>query len=181
MKYEFTLDEQDYLENCLFLASNSKIYKKRKLASRLILPILYIGLGLYMLSENDVVFATIFLAFSFLWFLFSPALTRNRYKKFYRKTITESYSKRLGRISTFEIESTDFLMTEEKNVSRISLKDLESVNELAKYFILKLQIGSTIILPKDKINNLSELKKELKDLAQVQNVPFNEELNWKFR
>lgn len=181
MKFEFILNEQDYLNSSLFTASKSAVIKKRRLGSRLIIPIVYIGLGIWFWDDYNHISTILFVLFAILWFLFSPIITRRRYVRYYKSAIKEAYSQRLGRTLSLEIQNDVLAFTEGPNESRFQASDIDVINEIPDLILIRIKSSNCIILPKERINNLDELKRQLKQLAERMKVNYNEELEWKWR
>lgn len=181
MRYEYTLNENDYLTNSLFTASKSPTIKKRRLWTRLLIPIVYIVLGIWMWSEYRPESTYIFFVLALIWYLISPWITGRRFVKYYKSAIQEAYGKRLGRPCSLEIGEDVLISIEEPNESRMKISDVEIIHELSTHLLIKIKTSNTIILPLDKIQNTDELKREVKAMATKSAIPYYEELEWKWK
>ena len=54
MKLEYALDYSDFLEHQLYISSKSELHKKNRNRSRIIVPIIYIGLSLFLSFINEI-------------------------------------------------------------------------------------------------------------------------------
>lgn len=180
MKFEYSLTENDYLTNSLFTASQSPSIRKRRVWGRILIPIVYIILGIWVWDEYDTLSTILFVVFAVLWFFISPLLARRRIVKYYKAAIKESYGQRIGRRCTVEIGEGMLICTEELNESRINLSDVEMMNELPAHVLIKLKVG-TIILPIDRMDQVDELRTKLKELAGQLKIPYTIRKDWKWR
>lgn len=181
MKFEYTLNENDYLTNSLFTASQSPTIKKRRFWMRFSIPVAYVILGIWMYNEYRPESAIIFFVLAVLWFFISPALTRRRYVRYYKIAIKEAYGKRIGRPCSLQIGEDELIYKEEPNECRVKLSDIEKICELNTHFFIRQKTSNTVILPKDKIKDTEALKAELKELAIRLNLPYTAELDWKWQ
>jgi hypothetical protein len=177
MKFTFKLDEEDFLTNLLYTASTSSTVKKRRQKLRFIIPVLYILFGIISFDWIPGL-AIAFIVFGILWLLFYPLREKKRYIRSYRKFIKESYSERIGRLCSFEVENDFLLLQEGGSDSRIPVSDVGSITEISTAIIIKLKTGAALLLPKDKITHTDDLKKILKELAGKLTIPYKEAQDW---
>ena len=95
--------------------------------------------------------------------------------------MNENYKERFGRKVTTRFEN-DFIYTYDNgNEGKISITEVEEINEIPLLFLVKLKTGQSLIIPKNKIGNLSEIKSGLKDFAVKLSCRYTEEPEWKWR
>ncbi|MFV0481537.1 MAG: YcxB family protein [Campylobacteraceae bacterium] len=175
----YFLDENDYLEFQLYTASKSKRVKKMMLFDKLVLPLIYtvIAIAGYVLNLN-VIFYLSFVVLAILWFFLYPKYNKFRYKKHYLFSIREHFSKALNEEITLLLDDK-FLKTSTKSAnSSINTSEIECINEIKNHIFIKLNSGVSIILPKDKIEDISAVINELEKLSQSLNITYNKELDW---
>ena len=61
------------------------------------------------------------------------------------------------------------------------MTQIENVTETANYFYLKIKTGGHLIIPKLKINNVDDVREELKSLCAKLSIDFITDLNWKWK
>ena len=80
MKLEYALDYSDFLEHQLYISSKSELHKKNRNRSRIIVPIIYIGLSLFLSFINEIALAIVFFWVCSNVFLFYPLYYKHKYK-----------------------------------------------------------------------------------------------------
>lgn len=178
MKIEYTLENIDFLEYHLYSASKSKSIKKKRLKSRIVIPILYSIIGFYfLLNDNKLITFSIFIIFGLLWFLFYPLYSKKTYKKHYVKHVEEHYVNRIN-TPTEMIINSDFIYAKDHSAEeKIKISEFDKLTELQNHFVLELKRGVSFIIPKKNIVNIGEFKEKILEL----NIPYNNELNWKWK
>jgi hypothetical protein len=98
MTIDYKIDKNDFQTFQLFVASKFDRIKKKRQRSKIIVPIIYIALGL--LFQDKVLLAIVFFIIGLLWFLIHPMWERRHYIKHYKSLIEENYKDRLIRTAT---------------------------------------------------------------------------------
>ena len=122
-----------------------------------------------------------FLIIGFITLLFYPFYLRNHYRNHYQKFIKDTYKNRFGENATIQFLDNEILTNDSSSESKLKYESFEEFNEIKDYFFLKMKTGGSIIIPKLKIENLNELKVELKNIAEKYIIKQNVELDWKWK
>ena len=181
MTLTFSLDQNDYLQEQLFSASKTSRIKKQRLRVWMIVSWSMVVLGVLFYQNKNMFLTYYFLALGIISFLFYPAYQRWHDKNHYAKFIADNYKYRFGQ--TTHAEFTEFAIecTDITGGSTINLTAIKNITETADYFYPKLKTGETIIIPKSKIDAVSELRMELKQICSRFSIDFIEDLNWKWK
>jgi len=182
MEYKFSLDETDYLTHQLFIVSISKPAIWRRRRSWAIMTGMFLILALLFHRSANQHLTNYFLVVSAISLVFYPAYSAWRYKKHYKKHVNENFSKTFGQEVTIEF-GTDFVLTrdQEQSESKINYSQVDSIFELPEHFLMRMKNGQSLIMPKFKISNLDELRKELTELAKKLNLELLHNMNWKWK
>ena len=178
MTINYQLDEKDFLTYQLYIASKSDRIRKKRLKSKIIIPIIYAAITLFNIYKKDFIGALIFLALAFLWFIFYPIWEKRHYINHYKGFITENYKDRLNRIANLEFTNEYILAKDSGSETKISTNEIEEINEIATIIFIKLKTGASLILSKNKIENIDILKTNLKELAHNLDIKYNNDENW---
>jgi hypothetical protein len=181
MTLTYTLNQNDYLNNQLFIASLSDRVKKQRNRSRILWAIAFLSLAGIFNTKKDSFLTYYFLTFAILYILFYPYYSRWYYKRHYTKSINETFKNRFDKVSTVIIDNEQIQDIDGSGETKISVSEVENIYETLEYFFLKLKSGLTLIIPKLKIENLDSLKIELKTIAAKQHVDFIEMQDWKWK
>lgn len=179
MTLEYSLDENDYLQYQLFIASQSPLIKRKRLKGRTIVPVMYIVFGIFLLSKALTIGAIAFFLFAIVWFLFYPLWDKRVYEKHYRKWLAENYKYRYNRSAIMEIEETYVQERDGENDSKISSAEISSVDEIPGAIYIRLKAGISVIIPAGQITE--ELRTGLKNLSVIWKVPYTENQQWKWK
>ncbi|HEY0262049.1 MAG TPA: hypothetical protein VGB95_03425 [Chitinophagales bacterium] len=178
----FQLDENDFLTSLLFLASKSDQIKKIRQRNKIVIPLLYVGLGLLLgLWGSDIGFLVTFLVVGFLWFLLYPLWEKRRYVNHYKQYIQETYKERIGKNMTVEFNNEFVVARDSGSETKTLTTVLDEINEISSLIILRMKSGQTFILPKDKIMNVDSVIVELKDLAACLKIQYIVDEKWEWK
>ena len=181
MKLEYNLDEYDFLQHQLYTASKTERIKIQRRKSWILVTSIFFLLSLLFLKDDEKVAFYSFLIIGIITFLFYPFYLRNHYKNHYLKFIKDTYKNRFGENAKVQFLDTEFVTNDSNSETKLKYAAFEEFNEIGDFFFLKLKIGGSLIIPKLKVENLNELKVELKSIAEKYNVKQNVELDWKWK
>lgn len=181
MTISYSLNEQDFLTFQLFTASSSKQVKKTRMRTRYLGLVLYLLIALICVLQKNYALSIIFVILGGLWPLLYPIYQRRRYKRFYLNFIRENYKNRFGKNVTLEINNDFLLGKDGANETKTMATELEEVNELNSLILIKLKSGQTLILPKDQIAELDQLRTRLQELASSLKIQYNIDEKWEWK
>lgn len=181
MTIHFTLRESDLLEYQLYVASQSEIVKKRRVRTRLLIPIMYVSLAVFGFFTNRILMSVPFLIGAVLWYFLYPIRDRKRHIKYYQQFIQEHFRERIGNKVEL-ILSLESLETKEiASESKYALSEVEHIVELKTTILIRLRGNKAFILPKDQITQPSELNTILQQIAEKASVTFDQFPEWEFK
>jgi hypothetical protein len=183
MKIEYKLDESHYLTYQLYIASVSESIIKKRKRNKILVPAFYLLFGILgLLSyQGPNLISAIFVIGGLLWYFYYPKWEKRRYIKHYKNFIKENYSNRFDKVITVQLEDDFLLATDDGSETKISTKEVEKVTELSTMLLLKLKNGTSILFPKDKIENIEKLIIKIKELANRLNIPYTTDFNWEWK
>jgi len=182
MKHSFSLEETDYLTHQLFIASTSKPAIWRRRRSWIMSTLAFAIFALLMDQNNNEFLRNYFIGAAFLSLFLFPLYSRWRYKKHYKKHVNEHFSKSFGKQVAVEFQEDHILTQDEYNSeSKISYSLIESLNELPEHFLVRLNNGQSLILPKNKIGQLDRLQADLTKLGNKMGHKLMDHTNWKWK
>lgn len=178
MLYTYKLEESDYHTHLLYTISTSSSAIKTRAKIRLMMT-LFLLIFAFMSYANESTIQTVyFLSLAILAFLFMPKYTRWSYSKTYLKHVRKFYKDRMSEPTSFYINERSFQISDSQGESTIDFSEIDTVNELDKYCFIKLKSGQSIIIPLYKINESETLKTDLKNIAKIHDIPWNDETDW---
>lgn len=181
MTIKYKLDENDFLTHQLFVASKSDRIKKKRKRSKVLVPLVYIALGLYFLIENKYSLTIILFIIGLLWFIIYPLWEKRHYVKHYKGFIKENYKDRIGRIGTLEINNDYIIAKDNGSESKILTTELEEINEIPSSIIVRLKEGQSLLLPKDKVSDINSVSARLKELAIYLKIKYDIDEKWEWK
>ncbi|MBB4804177.1 hypothetical protein HNP37_004263 [Flavobacterium nitrogenifigens] len=182
MTTNYQLDENDFLQYQLYTASKSERIKKKRLKSKIIIPIIYGLIVAFDLYKGNTNSAIVFLAMGILWFFLYPFWDKRHYIKHYKGFIKENYQNRFNKVVVIEF-ADDFISSNDISGSemKIATSEIEEINEISSSIFIKFNIGNSLILPKNKIQNNDDIILFLRQLANSLNIKYNIENDWKWK
>lgn len=181
MVLEYRLREEDYINYQLYIASQSKVIKRRRMQIRVVVLLLYIGLGVFILVQNRPALGLLFFVFGLLWFFFYPLQDAKRYVKHYQKAIRERLSAEPDKINRVWIEEEEILVEETGVKSRIELEELSEFVELPTILLARLKGGQSLVIPLNRPDMAEEARSMGAQLAQRLDIPYTKRLDWKWK
>lgn len=177
MTIEYKVSEQDFLDFQLYTASQSERINKKKRNGWILLTVGSIAFAIFFYLQQDIIL-TIYLALVALACgLFYPKYFIWRYKKHYKVHIKENYSKRFGETEFLEIKEDAIFSKDKTGEGKINVSEIEKVDETNKHFFLKISTGFSLIIPKEGIENVDELRTKFLSLG----LAVNDMTNWKWK
>lgn len=175
MNIKYQLSASDFLAYQLYASSKSKLHQKRRFRSRLIIPIFYVILGLFLALANDrPVVGGIFTGLGVIWFIFYPMYSQWRYKRHFQKHVNENYKNRIHQPVEFELNENSVYVKDMVSESTINGNELKSLIETPGHFFIKLSSGLSLIVPKHTVENQAAFK----SLILAFGAEYVNELNW---
>lgn len=176
----YTLNENDLLIHQLFIASKSERIQKKRKRSRVIIPLLYGVFGLGFFYDGSLSMMIAFFVAGILWFFIYPIWERRHYVKHYKGFINENQREMQGKTITLELHK-DFILTKDSgSESKVSSAEIKEIWEIPTTIFIRLKGGHTLLVPKDKLNNVGEVKAILKDIALYLNINYETDNLWKW-
>jgi hypothetical protein len=181
MKLEFTLTEKDLLNHQLFATSKSKRIMKRRAKGKIFLLLIYMATGLFIWDRNGVVTGAVFFLVCLpLYFLYA-SMERKQYVKHIGAYVEEQFKSRGDRKTTLTFDDQQIEMRDGENESVVPLTELEVIHETGSLYSLSLKNGQAILIPKGNLNTTSDVRSTLFSLSEKLDIPYQEELNWKWK
>ncbi|MCB1142086.1 MAG: YcxB family protein [Leptospiraceae bacterium] len=180
VEIEFSLSKEDYLVYQLYASSQSKVIKSSRFKNWLLIPILYLILGVIL----NVVLGQIYLfalsIIAVLWVLLYPFYSKYTYTKNYIRNIDEIYGERFGKVCKIIITMEYLIMELPAEETKLKFPEVVQITEINDYFFLGLRNDSAIIIPKLKVDYFSLLK-FMNQLTEKTNVTIYKNLTWKWK
>jgi len=181
MKIEFTLTQNDLLTHQLFATSKSKRITKRRTQGKMFLLLLYMAIGIFIWERNGVVTGAAFLVVCLpLYFLYS-AMERKQYVKHIGAFVEDQFKTRGEKKTTLNFSDQHIEMADGDNESIIPVTELEAAYETGSFYSLELKNGQSVLIPKTHTSDINDVGAELHQLADRLGIPYQEQLNWKWK
>ncbi|MCT4639473.1 MAG: YcxB family protein [Bacteroidales bacterium] len=181
MKLEFQLEREDHVTFQLYIASKSERIKKKRKTVKYRVPIVYLVLAAIIFFVGQLGLSITFVLVGILWYLFYPKYELKKYEKHYRSYVEENFKSDLDPKVVIELTETVINTTEEKGNSSIKVETVKEIDEIGKYFFIKLNPGLGLVLPKSKINDLHKFETWLSSVVEKYGIKRNIDLEWKWK
>lgn len=181
MRLEYAIDKNDYLIHQLFLASKSERVKKKRQRSKTIFLILFLLLSFLWAMKTQYVIASILAITGILWFFLYPIWERRYYINHYNAFINENYIGIEGKKATIELNNEYIVFKDESSEGRIMTKKIEEIYEIPSHIFIRLNKAQSIILPKERIENILALIKQLKEITSSAKIRYICDENWQWK
>ncbi len=180
MRFEYQLDEKDYMNYLLYSTSKSKKVVKRRALNKILLMAMYFITGMFLWNKNGPVASAVFFVLCIpLYFLYSH-FERKQYHKHFSRFIQGHYKEWMGKDITVDVEDDNIHIVDEDDTTLVA-SDIEWVGETGEQIIIQAKAGKAFIIPKKKLTDNQALSTKLKEMTGAAQVAYNEELAWKWK
>lgn len=182
MELNYSLTEDDYLQQQLYLASKSKLIKKQRKTGRILVLMILLLIGFLFYEINNLPIVYYFGGASIFCFCFFPIYLKIYYKRFFRKYVKENFKNRIG-VTSKLLFKEDVLEVFSKDIgsSELNFSGFENISEIKDYFFIALKTGLNIMIPKSEVENVEALRDELKMITEKKGISFISELEWEWK
>jgi len=181
MTLTYSLDNNDYLQHQLYLASKSKRIKNKRFKSWIATTMFFLSLVLLFYVSNNEVLTSYFIVIAFINLILYPFYSRYHYKKHYQTYIDDVYKNRLGETLTVIFNDTTIDMYDKAGEAKINLSEIGEIAEIKDYIYVRIKAGVSLIIPKVKLNDADSVIIYLKSFANDSGISYNTELNWRWK
>jgi hypothetical protein len=180
MPISFKAHENDFLQYHLFDdATNAGVKKGRSISYLwVIITAAFLGFISYQ-KINHISVSTIEIILIVFFICLLPAFNKWSRKNQYRKFVRKTYKDNFGKLYTLSFNRDFIGLGDSSAESKIKLSEVDEVVETMKYFFVKLKTSASIIVPKEELKNVDELRKELISVAGKAHVKFLFDSNWR--
>ena len=147
------LEENDYLQHQLFLASVSPIKVRNRTRSRWINSLLILIFSMIAYYNGNIHLAMYFGITSILFFTIYPVYSRWSQKRQFSKYVKDNFSSSFGKDINFEFRKDEFYSQDETGEGSIKYDDLDIMYETKDYFILLFSEGDSFLIAKETVDN----------------------------
>ncbi len=180
MELNYALDENDFLEHQLYTASKSKNIRNQR---RMSLTIVIVFFLILLISKyNSTESFPIFLLLIYIALIVAYKFYETyRYKNHFKKFINENYKERFGIMSKLNFAEAQIIEESELGESKVNYESLAEINETKNYYFLKLITSQSLIIPKNKIQDIQQFNSRMDEIKSKYNLKRNVELDWKWK
>lgn len=180
MRLNYRLYENDYLQHQLYLASISRRIENKRKGNYFWLIALFAAIAViaFILKNNSLAILSIIAAV--VTAIFYPGYERKYYEKHYKEYIKENYPDKSGENSYVEFLDNKVVIHNKHLETKLDYIKFDRIIEIEDYIFIR--IGATsLILPKDRIENVDMVRGYLKTLAKTLSREYIENLKWKWK
>lgn len=181
MKIEFEITEEDLLAHQLFATANAMSVRKRRGRGRILLILIYIIAGVFIWYYSGAFIGGLFFLACFPLYFLYLRMESNQYLKHIKAFVKGQMKERESAITTLHFEEDQVTMADGSNASTIPFTELSTIFEIQNLYSLKLNNGQAIVLPKNHTNPSHNTEAKLHQLAEDLEIPFIQQLDWKWK
>ena len=181
MKLNYQLTEEDYLQFCLFAASQNLTLRdaKRRILFLLILMFSLGSVWIYFRFHSlfFITFSVTGILYCVFYYFYGY---RSVFKRAYKKNVKRLFKEKIG--MELSVVSDNELITILSNQTKleINLTNVDFIEEIADYYFIKLKTSDRIIIPKRIFENGTNSEASLRNFAKQNNITIKQLLDWKF-
>ena len=176
----FKAHEDDFLQYHLFDAATNGSEQRRGGISYLWVIITVACLGFLAYQKvNHIPFSNFEFILIALCIFMYPVFKRWSYKNQHRKFIRKTYKNSFGKLYTIHFNNDFIGLQDDSGEAKIKFEEVAEVIETLNYYFLKLKTIHSIIIPKNELEDVDALRKELIEVAGKAHTKFIYDSNWR--
>jgi hypothetical protein len=154
---------------------------KRRAQGKIFLLLIYMATGLFIWERSGVVTGAVFFLVCLpLYFLYA-SMERKQYVKHIRAFVEDQFKTRGIKKTTLNFTDKQIEMKDGDNESIVPLTEIEAIYEIGSLYSLTLNNGQGILIPKQSASSTGDIHSLLSELADKLGVPYEQQLNWKWK
>lgn len=172
--FTYTLSLLDVLT---FNQYNLSLKKKTALTRvRIILAVYFFLLGCISIYTENYIFGGVMIVIAIVYPIFSIFYMKGAYTRAFKKAIISDCSGMIGSPITFQLSGENIVIDDQGGQCNYKLSSVESVNEIAGYFFIKISNSHVVIIPKDD----EELNDSIRKMIADHSLKHVVNLDWKY-
>lgn len=181
IKLKYSLRKEDYLQHLLYSASKTPAILKKRKRNRIILPVLYLSIGIFGFINGNFPLFMALLALAALWYWAFPRWEQKQYIRQYSKYLDTQLQEEAGKDIELEFSPGQILQKESGQVFSIQYDQIRGWFETTDAVYIGLNDGYTVIIPKTGISQLAEIENIVRGNDANVVIPQIKDLNWKWQ
>jgi len=178
MNLQYQLDNSDYVQALIFYSRQNSDLKKRRNRSWVVNTLAIFSLSFYFWTVKNHFLTIYFLIAGVIVGCIFPFYTRWRQKRFYTSYIANMSKDWERQGCKLQVADGYLEMSDNDSWSKLAVKKIQVIHEVTPYFFIRLKAGSTIIIPKNRIEDIDSVRNELVELGSTFNIPVITDLKW---
>lgn len=181
IKLKYSLRKEDYLQHLLYSASQTPAILKKRKRNRIILPVLYISIGIFGFINGNFPLFFALLTLAILWYWAFPKWEQKQYSKQYSKYLDTQLQEENGKDIELEFSTEQIIQQEAGQTFSIQYDQIRGWFETKEAVYIGLNDGYTIIIPKADIQQLDDIENILLSNGSGITIPQVKDLNWEWK
>lgn len=181
MRLTYRLSEQDFLNCHLFFTSRSEATRKARKRNRLLMPGIYIVLGLATLFIGDPILSGLLIVAGVLWYFFFPGYEGKRIATRIQKHLQENLRSQFDQETNLDITKEMIIDKVNTLESRIPASEIKEIYKVPGYYYFLTKTGTAIIIPRNILEDESTLNGVIQEMCDDLKLPYREFAEWKWK
>ncbi len=176
MQLDFALQLEDYEAFQLYKSSRMEKFKKRRRNLWIFVTVVFLALAFYAYEIGETFLMYVLGVLGVVCLFFYPRFYNWSYKRNIRKSIQTGFGDKLGFTETMTIAKDRIHRSSKIGEGSVLISEIENVDETQQHFFLNTSEGTSVVIPKYKIEDPVKLREKLFDLG----LDINNDLDWKY-
>lgn len=183
MKLSFNYSEPEFVEYQLYVAAKSPVMQKKRKRNRILVSLIYVGIGLTGLITKNYTFLAMFVGVGVLWYFTFPLWSSKFYAKQYKRFVQAQYKDRFGKEVTVDfLDATNEVeLTESGQSVLIYYNEFAEIAETPLDFLIKLKTEMVIVIQKTCTLPTEEVRAILRAIAAREQIDYVDDRNWSWK
>ncbi|MFY0483859.1 hypothetical protein ACI6PS_14775 [Flavobacterium sp. PLA-1-15] len=178
MDLNYKLKENYFLQLQLYFAKNDGRVRKQIIRGTFVWFIILAIVSVFAFRGFDNPFSYFFPLAALLSLIFFPSRIKESIFKEYQESI-KAYKNEFDKDVNLKIEDAYISVIDIDKEVKFKIETVETIIETGKFFYIKL-LTSSIIIPKDDLEDVNQIKQALLILSEKLKVNYKSDLDWKW-
>jgi hypothetical protein len=142
--------------------------------------LIYMTLGLFIWERSGPPSAAAYFVVCLPLYFVYAFMEKKQYVTHFRHFVHDQYKDRMDTKIAIELGPDQITLSDGTKESVVPLSNIETIYEIGILFSIFLKNGQSLLIPKEKLSSPGEVASFLHALADQNNIPYQEDLKWKW-
>ncbi|MDR3273133.1 MAG: YcxB family protein [Flavobacteriaceae bacterium] len=164
IQLKINLSEDDYVHFLMDQTKKNPQLQKNQKRGKYLFFTMFLALAATFFFLKNYTLVIYFVVFGILFLFLYPLYMRWFYRNYYKKNVIKQLKDTDKSESFWTLGDRQITEKRNSNEATIQTADIQNVEEIEKYFYIHLKSGTTLIFPKNQLENIDEVREYFNEM-----------------